>query len=42
MNHIDLGMTLMAQSGKSLDWFADEPDLYTDADLNDQAQPATP
>jgi hypothetical protein len=26
-------MTSIAQAGKSLDWLADEPDLYSDSDL---------
>ena len=26
-------MTSIAQAGKSLDWLADEPDLYSDFDL---------
>lgn len=28
-----LPMTAFAQAGGGLDWLADEPDLYTDADL---------
>ncbi len=28
-----LQMTAMAEAGKALDWLADEPDLYSDADL---------
>ena len=28
-----LPMTAIAQAGRGLDWLADEPDLYTDADL---------
>lgn len=28
-----LPMAAIAQSGGALDWLADEPDLYTDADL---------
>jgi hypothetical protein len=26
-------MAALAQAGKSFDWLADEPDLYSDADL---------
>jgi hypothetical protein len=26
-------MAAIAQAGKALDWLADEPDLYSDADL---------
>lgn len=28
-----LNMAAIAQAGGSLDWLADEPDIYTDADL---------
>jgi hypothetical protein len=28
-----LPMAAIAQAGKALDWLADEPDLYADADL---------
>jgi hypothetical protein len=33
----DPPMAAIAQAGKALDWLAEEPDLYTDADL---AEPA--
>jgi hypothetical protein len=29
----DLPMTAIAQAGKGFEWLADEPDLYSDADL---------
>ena len=29
----DLPMTAIAQAGKGLDWLAEEPELYSDADL---------
>lgn len=29
----DPPMAAIAQAGKALDWLADEPDLYSDADL---------
>lgn len=29
----ELPMAAIAQSGKGLDWLAEEPDLYSDADL---------
>jgi hypothetical protein len=29
----DLPMAAIAQAGRGLDWLAEEPDLYTDADL---------
>jgi hypothetical protein len=29
----DPPMSAIAQAGKALDWLADEPDLYSDADL---------
>jgi hypothetical protein len=29
----ELPMAAIAQGGKALDWLADEPDLYSDADL---------
>jgi hypothetical protein len=29
----DLPMTGIAQAGKGFEWLADEPDLYSDADL---------
>jgi hypothetical protein len=32
-----LPMAAIAQSGKGLDWLADEPDLYADADLVERA-----
>lgn len=32
-----LPMAAIAQAGGALDWLADEPDLYTDADLVKQA-----
>jgi len=32
-----LPMTAFAQAGGALDWLADEPDLYTDADLVPEA-----
>jgi hypothetical protein len=32
-----LPMAAIAQSGKGLDWLADEPDLYTDIDLVERA-----
>ncbi len=34
-----LPMAAIAQAGGAFDWLADEPDLYTDADL---AEPAPP
>ena len=33
-----LPMTAIAQAGKGFDWLADEPDLYTDADLVTQGR----
>lgn len=33
-----LPMAAIAQAGKALDWLADEPDLYTDADLAEPAR----
>lgn len=39
----DLPMASMAQAGGAFDWLADEPDLYSDADLIEPAgQPAVP
>ncbi len=32
-----LSMAVIAQEGGAFDWLADEPDLYTDADLVQQA-----
>jgi hypothetical protein len=32
-----LPMTAFAQAGGALDWLADEPDLYTDADVMPEA-----
>ncbi len=32
-----LPMGVIAQSGKGFDWLADEPDLYSDADLAESA-----
>ena len=29
----DLPMAALAQAGKAFDWLADEPELYSDADL---------
>jgi hypothetical protein len=29
----ELPMAAMAQAGEAFDWLAEEPDLYTDADL---------
>jgi hypothetical protein len=31
-------MTAIAQAGKGLDWLAEEPDLYSDADLTEAAR----
>ena len=31
----ELPMAAIAQSGKGLDWLAEEPELYSDADLID-------
>ncbi len=33
----DLPMAAIAQAGRGLDWLADEPDLYSDADLVQRA-----
>jgi hypothetical protein len=33
----ELPMAAMAQAGGAFDWLAEEPDLYTDADLVPQA-----
>ncbi|MBV9118408.1 MAG: hypothetical protein JOY63_13720 [Acetobacteraceae bacterium] len=33
----DRSMAELAQAGGAFDWLAEEPDLYTDADLNRQA-----
>jgi hypothetical protein len=33
----DLSTAAIAQAGGAFDWLADEPDLYTDADLLEQA-----
>ncbi|MCK8788055.1 hypothetical protein M0638_27240 [Roseomonas sp. NAR14] len=33
----DLPMAVIAQQGRALDWLADEPELYTDADLVERA-----
>ncbi len=33
LDNMDLPMAAIAQAGKALDWLADEPDLYSDADL---------
>jgi hypothetical protein len=30
-------MAAIAQAGQAFDWLADEPDLYTDADLTERA-----
>lgn len=30
-------MAAIAQTGKALDWLAEEPDLYSDADLHERA-----
>ncbi len=30
-------MAALAQAGGAFDWLADEPDLYTDADLKERA-----
>lgn len=30
-------MAAIAQAGKALDWLAEEPDLYSDADLRERA-----
>jgi hypothetical protein len=34
----ELPMTAIAQAGKGLDWLAEEPDLYSDADLIEPAR----
>jgi len=34
----ELPMTAIAQAGKGLDWLAEEPDLYSDADLVEPAR----
>jgi hypothetical protein len=34
---VDLLMAAIAQAGRAFDWLADEPDLYTDADLLERA-----
>ena len=31
-------MTAIAQAGKGLDWLAEEPELYSDADLVEPAR----
>ncbi len=31
-------MTAIAQAGKGFDWLADEPDLYSDADIVERAR----
>jgi hypothetical protein len=33
VDDLDLPMAAIAQAGKGFDWLADEPDLYSDADL---------
>ena len=33
----DLSLAAIAQAGAAFDWLADEPDLYTDADLVEPA-----
>ena len=33
----ELSMAAIAQAGGAFDWLADEPDLYTDADLLERA-----
>jgi hypothetical protein len=33
----DLSLAAIAQAGGAFDWLADEPDLYTDADLVERA-----
>ena len=33
----DLPMAAIAQAGGALDWLAEEPDLYSDADLVERA-----
>ncbi len=38
MDQENLPMATIAQAGGAFDWLADEPDLYTDADL---VQPST-
>jgi hypothetical protein len=32
-NEEELPMAAMAQAGEAFDWLAEEPDIYTDADL---------
>lgn len=34
----ELPMTTIAAAGKGLDWLADEPELYSDADLMERAR----
>ena len=34
----ELPMTAIAQAGKGLDWLAEEPELYSDADLIEPAR----
>jgi hypothetical protein len=34
----ELPMAAIAQAGKALDWLAEEPELYTDADLVEPAR----
>jgi hypothetical protein len=34
----ELPMAAIAQAGKGFDWLADEPDLYSDADLVERAE----
>jgi hypothetical protein len=34
----ELPMTAIAQAGKGLDWLAEEPELYSDADLVEPAR----
>lgn len=34
----ELPMAAIAQSGKGLDWLAEEPELYSDADLIEPAR----
>jgi hypothetical protein len=33
----ELPMAAIAQAGQAFDWLADEPDIYTDADLTERA-----
>ena len=37
LDSVELGMAAPVQAGKAFDWLADEPELYSDADLAERA-----